>query len=83
MSTPFLVGFSESVVARLLDGGLVEVEPGAEARVVLFVANWLGSVARGGSLLSNVEKALLACPEVTECYADLDDLPGLVEELRR
>jgi hypothetical protein len=58
------------------------VEPGSEARVVLYVANWLGTVARGGSLLSNVEKALLACPEVTECYASLDDLKVLVEGLQ-
>ena len=67
----------------MLDAELLEVEAGAEARVVLFVANWLGSVARGGSLLSNVEKALLACPEVTEWYGDLDTLKGLVEDLRR
>ena len=82
MSTPFLVGFAQAVVTTLLAEKLLDVEPGGEVRVVLFVANHLGTVAQGGSLLSALEKALLTCPEVRELYADLDTLKVVVEGLK-
>lgn len=82
MSTSFLVGFAESVVTRLQAEELVELEPGGEARAVLYVANWLGTAGQGSQLLTQLEKALLTCPEVRELYADLDALKALVEDLR-
>jgi hypothetical protein len=81
VSTPFLASFAESVVTRLIDDRLVEIAPGAHGRTVLFVANWLGTNARGGSLLSGLEAALLACPEVVELYADLERLKAIVDDL--
>jgi hypothetical protein len=79
--TPFLTRFSERLVVRLVAEGAVEIAELDRDRVVLFVANWLGTRARGGSLLSNVEAALLACPEVGELYADLDRLKAVVDDL--
>lgn len=81
MTTPFLAAFAESVLGRLSASHLVELAPGGTDRAVLFVANWLGTEARGGSLLSGLEAALLACPEVVELHADLDDLKQIVEAL--
>ncbi len=82
MSTSFLMGFSEALIDRLLAEGLLEVAPGGRDRVVIYVANYLGTVARGGSLLSSVEAALLGCDAVEELYADLDQLKDLVEDLK-
>lgn len=82
MSTPFLVGFAQAVVTALLEEKLLDVEPGGEVRVVLYVANHLGAVGQGSSLLSALEKALLTCPEVRELYADLDSLKVVVEGLK-
>jgi hypothetical protein len=81
MTTPFLVGFAEAVVSLLERSDLVEIRQGGQARVVVFVAEWLETEARGGSLLSNLEKALIACPDVEELYANLDDLKTLVDGL--
>ncbi|MEQ1565927.1 MAG: hypothetical protein ABMA64_09845 [Myxococcota bacterium] len=81
MSTPFLAAFADTVVVRLVADRQLELAPGGEARAVLFVANWLGTHARGGSLLSSLEAALLACPEVVELYADVDRLKALVDDL--
>jgi hypothetical protein len=81
MSTPFLAAFSEAVVGRLLADGRLTIEPGTEARVVLFVANRLGTAQPGSSLLSCMEAALLACAEVVDLHADLDDLKAVVDDL--
>ncbi len=45
-----------------------DIRSGSRARVVVFVANWLSTEAEGGSVLSHLERALLACPEVEELY---------------
>ena len=81
MSTPFLMGFADALITRLVAAGLLEVAAGQQPRVVLYVANYLGTTARGGSLLSSVEAALLACPEVDELFADLEQLKDIVEDL--
>ena len=81
MSTPFLMSFSMALVARLERERLLELALGQRERVVIYVANYLDTIARGGSLLSNVEAALLACPEVEELYADIDELKRIVEDL--
>lgn len=82
MSTPFLVGFSRAVLVDLLGQGLVEVRPGAEDRVVLFVAEFLSSVPEGGSLVSSMSRAYLASPDVVELYADDEELKTVIEDLR-
>ena len=82
MSTPFLMGFATSLVHRLHAEGLLDIADGHHERVAVYVANYLGTVARGGSLLSSVEAALLACDEVEEIYADLDALKAVVEDLQ-
>lgn len=81
--TPFLTGFAESVLKRLIDDRAIELAPtvDAEDRVALFVANWLGTRPQGSSLLSSLEAGLLACPEVSELYADLDGLKAIVDDL--
>lgn len=81
MSTPFLAGFAEAVVRRLVGEAAIEIAPGADDRVIWFVANWLDIHARGGSLLSSLEAALLACPEVVEVFADIDRLKAVVDDL--
>lgn len=81
--TPFLTGFAESVLKRLLDDRAVELSPTAESedRAALFLANWLATRPQGSSLLSSLEAGLLACPEVNELYADLDGLKAIVDDL--
>lgn len=81
MSTPFLTGFANALVVTLLERDLLEVQAEQGGRVVRYLADHLGTHARGGSLLSNVEAALLSCPEVEELYADIDSLKVVVEDL--
>lgn len=81
MTTPFLTTFSERVLARLMTDRLITIDEAAVDRVVLFVANWLGSREPGSSLISSLEAALLACTEVDEVFADLDDLKSVVDDL--
>ncbi|MBX2797705.1 MAG: hypothetical protein KTR31_08560 [Myxococcales bacterium] len=82
MSTSFLFGFADALVTRLRADGLVEIEARHAAHVKAYLANYLGTTARGHSLLSSIEAALLDCPEVAELYADLDALKAVVEDLR-
>jgi hypothetical protein len=84
MTTPFLAGFAEAVIDRLLEERLLELASTHDARdrTVLFVANWLGTRAQGASLISSLEAGLLACPEVLELYADLERLKAVVDDLR-
>ncbi|HHO53516.1 MAG TPA: hypothetical protein ENK18_22265 [Deltaproteobacteria bacterium] len=82
MSTSFLLGFSQALIARLRADGLVEITEGQIPRVEVYLTNYLDTRARGCSLLSSVEAALLACPEVEELYVDLEQLKELVEDLR-
>ncbi len=82
MSTPFLMGFTQALVPRLVADGLVAIAPSDVERVQIYLANYLGQVARGGSLLSSVDAALLACPEVEEVFFDLETLKDVVEDLR-
>ena len=81
MSTPFLVGFSRALLADLLGQGLIEVVPGREDRVILFVAEYLSSVPHGGSLVSSLTKAFLASPDVVEVFADDAELKQAIEDL--
>jgi len=81
MSTPFLFGFAQALVDRLLAEELLLVQEGSRDRVVVYLGNYLGKVARGGSLLSSVDAAFLACPEVEEVFVDLEGLKAIVEDL--
>lgn len=84
MTTPFLTGFSEAVIDRLLAARLLDLvpDPHARDRAVLFIANWLGTQKEGSSLISSLEAGLIACAEVSELYADLDHLKDVVDDLR-
>ena len=81
MSTPFLVGFTRAIVARILAERLLDVTWGGEERVVQFVAGELATVPHGGSLISSLARALIRCPDVQELYADDTQLKGLVQDL--
>ena len=81
MSTPFLVGFTREIVARLLAEGLLDVTWGGEERVIRFVAGELAAVPPGGSLITSLARSLIRCPDVQELYADDERLKGLVQDL--
>ena len=82
MTSPFLQNFSAKLVTRLdEDGHLLLSVPREE--VVEFVANHLGGLSEGRSLLSELVSALLDCPGVEELYADDDTLKQCLEDLHR
>ncbi|MEO0602685.1 MAG: hypothetical protein AAF211_14680, partial [Myxococcota bacterium] len=70
------------VVDALLTNQRLELRPGRADEVAQFVAERLEGAREGSSLLSSLEAALLACADVEELYADLDELKDLVEGLR-
>jgi hypothetical protein len=76
------MGFTQALVVRLVDDGLVAIAPSDVERVQVYLANYLGTVARGGSLLSSVDAALLDCAEVEEVFFDLEILKDVVEDLK-
>ena len=78
--TPFLMNFASAVIFHLQQQGLLEL-CGNETRAVTFVANYLGTIARGGSLISSLTAALIACPEVEELYADDEQLKQILQDL--
>jgi hypothetical protein len=82
MSTPFLVGFAEALVARLLANAQLEIQPGTRVGVTLYLADRLAVAPSGTSLLSTVEESLLSCPDVVELYVDREALKEEVEALR-
>jgi hypothetical protein len=82
MSTPFLIDFAHSLIPRLIEEGHIAVAPADVETVETYVSNYLATVARGGSLLSSVDKALLACAEVEEVFCDLRALKRVVEDLQ-
>ncbi|MEN0064771.1 MAG: hypothetical protein AAGA48_21680 [Myxococcota bacterium] len=81
MSSTFLLGFSQAVVDQLRARTWVELREGSADRVVSYIAQRLSESREGSSLISTLERALLACPDVEELYADLDSLKDLVDEL--
>ena len=82
MSTPFLLQFSQALVAALISKDLLEVTSGKEGRTVQFLAQFLHENGKGNSLLSTVEKALICCDDVDEYYGDQEMLKGIVETLK-
>lgn len=81
MSTPFLTAYAIALVRALLEQDLVEITDGRAEAVVRFLAEDLHLRGRGGSLISSTSRALLACPDVVELYADDEELKALVESL--
>jgi hypothetical protein len=81
MSTPFLTAYATALVLALLERELLEVAEGRAEAVVRFLAEDLHVRGRGGSLISSTSRALLACPDVLELYADDEELKALVESL--
>jgi hypothetical protein len=81
VSTPFLIGFARVLLVQLLAEKLIEVQPGHEDRVILYVADYLAQAGEGASLVSSLARALLTCPQVVELYAEDRDLKRVVQEL--
>jgi hypothetical protein len=81
MPTRFLLNYAARLIDALLDAGLVEIAPGRADAVVAYLAAELHEHARGGSLITCTSRALLACPDVVELYADDDELKRVVDEL--
>ncbi len=82
MSTPFLTQFSEALVHRMVQVEQLELQPGSTAAVVRFLAAALFAARQGSSLISTVERALIACPQVVELYADIEGIKAIVDDLR-
>ncbi|MBT3219497.1 MAG: hypothetical protein HN348_10430 [Proteobacteria bacterium] len=80
MTTPFLLAFSTAVLLELERQQMVDLN-GATERVAIYVANYLGTEARGGSLISGLSAALISCPEVDELYADNEQIKQIVDDL--
>lgn len=82
MSTPFLLGFTESIVTTLVarDELLLAGDP---REVVRFVSERLATSGEGTSLISTLAAALVACPAVDELFADDERLKELVTEMPR
>ena len=82
MSTPFLFAFAEALVDKLVHDELLVIADGSRDRVVLYLGNHLGTVGRGGTLISQIDAALMACAEVDDIFYDADVLKRVVEDLR-
>ena len=80
MTTPFLLAFSTAVLVELERSKKVELN-GATERVAIYLANYLGTKARGGSLISGISAALVSCPEVEELFADNEEIKRIVDNL--
>lgn len=81
MSTTFLLGYATALVHALLEQELLEVATGTEQSVVVFVAEYLAEHRDGQSLISLTARALLACGDVDELYADNERLKDVVDGL--
>jgi len=82
LSTPFLLAFSEALVARLLEEGEIELVKGREMRVVEWLAGRLNTAKHGQTLISLTGDALIQCDDVIELWADNARIKELVEDLR-
>jgi hypothetical protein len=82
VSTPLLIGFSQAVVARLVDDGRLVLAKGASpADVAAFLAEALATRPALSGLVSSVSNALIACPLVDELFAEDAALQELFNEL--
>lgn len=81
MSSTFLHGFAQAVVTKLVADNLLECVAQEQPSVVVFVATELARPGKGRSLISSLERALLACPSVDELYADFDAIKRAVDAL--
>jgi hypothetical protein len=82
LTSPFLQKFSAKLVARLDDGGHVQLSAPRE-EVVDYLAAHLSGLTGGQSLISELVSALLSCPGVEEIFADDDTLKECLEDLHR
>lgn len=83
MTTPFLLGFAESLVDRLLAAELIELTADGRDRVIVHLGTVLHEEGEGRSLVSLTATALLASEHVEELYADDEQLKELMEGLGR
>ena len=82
MSSPFLLQFSSALVSSLTAEHWLDVESGTDEQVVVYLANYLGRLPHGHSLVSATLAALLACEAVTEVYCTNEQLKHTMETLR-
>jgi len=81
LSTPFLQSFTRAILRALLSEALIEIQVGTEELVIAYVADFLGGVPEGGSLISSLARGFIQCPYVEELYADNDHLKLMVQGL--
>ena len=80
--TDYITKFSAQMVARLLAANLLEIDPGTDTVVSKYVAERLVGISQGGQLFTSFTKALFACPDVIELYADDEELKEVVNTLK-
>lgn len=83
MSTPFLQGYARGLIRELVARELLEVADHRIEAVVDFVAAFLAEHGHHRSLIDLTGRALLACPDVDELYADDEALKDAVDALAR
>jgi len=82
MTISFLQGYARALVGELVRRELLEVVEGREEAVILFVAEYLTTHGQNRSAISLTGRALVACPDVDELYADDEALKDAVDALR-
>lgn len=80
LSTPFLERFAYHLLERLVREGRVDLPPASFDAAVADLSGRL--VTRDhASLVSTVERALLANPHIEELYTDVDELREIITTL--
>lgn len=83
MATPFLLHYAASILQSLVNADLIEIREGQHEVVVRYLAAELHRQREAGSLISCTSRALLACEEVEELFADDEEIKELVQSLGR
>lgn len=81
MVSAFLHHFAVQVVCDLCEKELLECRSGAQDQVIQFLAEYLSDNSKARSMISSVLDGLIACPDVEECYAGIDELKLIVNGL--
>lgn len=81
MASAFLHHFATQVVCELCKKELLECGSDAQDQVIQFLAEHLADNGKARSMISSVLEGLIACPDVEECYAGIDELKSLVNGL--
>ena len=82
MATPFLMDFTTRLVPALVAREFLELRPGSDEQVAVYLANHLAVHGKGRSLLSVVLQGLYDCELVEDVFCDDDELKDVMEGLR-